>query len=101
VAVFPLGVPPSFDDPMRMLRAAGVMFSAGLALAAPVVLALLLTDVFVGVASRNLPQVNVLVLAIPLKVLVGYLVLSLSVVAWAPVVDHLFGRVGNVLGAPR
>lgn len=101
VTVFPLGSLPSFDDPMRMLAATGVMFSAGLALAAPVVLALLLTDVFVGVASRNLPQVNVLVLAIPMKVLVGYLVLSLSVVTWAPVVNHLFGRVGTVLGAPR
>jgi flagellar biosynthetic protein FliR len=101
VVDFPLGSLPAFDDPMRMLVAAGTMFSTGLALAAPVVLALLMTDVLVGVASRNLPQVNVLVLSIPLKVLVGYLVLSLAVTAWAPVVDTLFGKVGDVLGARR
>jgi flagellar biosynthetic protein FliR len=86
---------------MRMLAAAGTMFSTGLALAAPVVLALLMTDVLVGMASRNLPQVNVLVLSIPLKVLVGYLVLAVSVSAWAPVAATLFDRVGDVLGAKR
>ncbi len=98
---FPLGALPAFDDPMRMLVAAGTMFTTGVALAAPVVLALLMTDVLVGMASRNLPQVNVLVLSIPLKVLVGYLVLALSVTAWVPVVDTLFGRVGHVLGTNR
>lgn len=98
---FPLGGMPAFDDPMHMLVAAGSMFSTGLALAAPVVLALLMTDMLVGMASRNLPQVNVLVLSIPLKVLVGYLVLALSVSVWAPVAEPLFSHVGDVLGAMR
>lgn len=99
--VFPLGTMPTFDDPMRMLAAAGAMFSMGLALAAPVVLALLVADVLVGVASRNLPQVNVLMLSIPLKVLVGYMVLAVSVLAWAPVSATFFGLAGQVLGERR
>jgi flagellar biosynthesis protein FliR len=101
VQAFPLGTLPSFEDPMRLLSACGVMFSIGLALAAPVVLALLMTDVLVGVASRNLPQVNVLVLSIPLKVLVGYFVLAISVMAWAPIADSIFGMAGTVLGERR
>jgi flagellar biosynthesis protein FliR len=101
VTAFPLGTMPAFDDPMRMLTAAGAMFSMGLALAAPVVLALLVADVLVGVASRNLPQVNVLMLSIPLKVLVGYMVLAVSVLAWAPVSATFFGLAGNVLGERR
>jgi flagellar biosynthesis protein FliR len=101
IGAFPLGTWPSFDDPFAMLSASGLMFSAGLALAAPVVLALLMTDVLVGVASRNMPQVNVLVLSIPLKVLIGYAVLALAVTAWAPALDPLFGRAGDLLGARR
>jgi len=61
IDVFPLGQLPALSDPMRPLLAAGSMYSLGLALAAPVVMALLLTDLVVGVASRNLPQVNVLI----------------------------------------
>jgi flagellar biosynthesis protein FliR len=97
----PLGTLPTFDDPMRMLFAAGTMFSTGLALAAPVLLALLATDALIGVASRNLPQINVLVLSIPVKVLVGYVVLALTVTAWAPVVNTLFGQTIDLVKARR
>ncbi|HKU13569.1 MAG TPA: flagellar biosynthetic protein FliR [Steroidobacteraceae bacterium] len=97
--VFPLGRFPALDDPMQPIVATGSMFTFGLALAAPVAIALLLTDLAVGVASRNMPQVNVLVLAIPLKVVVGYLVLSLAVTGWAPLVQHGFSQMADVLGA--
>jgi flagellar biosynthesis protein FliR len=97
--VLPLGEFPALDDPMQPLLASGWMFAFGLALAAPVAIALLLTDVAVGVVSRNMPQVNVLVLAIPVKVIVGYLVLSVAVIGWAPLVQHAFGRMADGLGA--
>ena len=96
---FPIGRMPAFGDPMPLLSAAGGMFSLGLALAAPVAVALVLADVFIGIASRNMPQVNVLVLSIPLKVLIAYFVLAMSVRAWAPVTQRLFALVGDVLGA--
>jgi flagellar biosynthetic protein FliR len=44
IDLLPLGELPAFDDPMRPLLAAGSMFALGLALAAPVAVALLLTD---------------------------------------------------------
>jgi flagellar biosynthetic protein FliR len=94
---FPLGRLPALHDPMRLLLATGSMFALGLALAAPVVMALLLTDVVVGVASRNMPQVNVLVLAMPIKVIVGYLVLAFSITGWTPLLQQGFGRMGGLL----
>jgi flagellar biosynthetic protein FliR len=97
--VFPLGQLPALADPMRPLLAAGSMFALGVAFAAPVAVALLLTDVAVGVASRNMPQVNVLVLAIPVKVVVGYFVLGLAVIGWSPLVQRGFERMADVLGA--
>jgi flagellar biosynthetic protein FliR len=92
--VLPLGVLPSFDDPLRQLSSAGEMFTLALALAAPVVAAMLLVDVAMAVMSRNMPQINVLILAMPLKVLVGYFMLILSLGSWLPLLQQAFGRLG-------
>lgn len=96
--VFPLGQMPDLNDPMRPLLAAGWMFSLGFSLAAPLALALLLTDVCVGVLSRNMPQMNVLVLSIPIKVIIGYLVLSSVVVGWGPLVEQTFDHMAAAVG---
>jgi len=96
--VLPLGALPSMNDPMRPLLAAGAMFSLGLALAAPVVVALLLVDATIAVTSRNMPQVNVLILAMPVKIIVGYLVLALTMQGWGPLLRHAFGAAVQSLG---
>jgi len=98
VDLFPLGQLPALDDPMRPLLAAGWMYAFAIALAAPVSVALLLVDIAVGVLSRNMPQMNVLVMATPIKVLVAFLVLSLSVRTWAPLVHRDFDRAALLLG---
>jgi flagellar biosynthetic protein FliR len=98
IDVLPLGQWPALDDPMQPLLAAGSMFSLGVALAAPVAMSLLLTDMAIGVVSRNMPQVNVLVLAIPVKVIVGYAVLALSVRGWAPLIQQGFSQMTALAG---
>lgn len=90
VDAFPIGEMPPLADPMRLLLGTSAMFSLGLALAAPVIVALLLTDVAIAVASRNMPQVNMLILAMPVKIIVGYFVLALAVREWTPLVQHAF-----------
>jgi flagellar biosynthesis protein FliR len=60
-----------------VLQQATGLFTLGFALAAPVVLCLLLLEFALGVVARNLPQINMFVLAIPIKVIAGLLVLSL------------------------
>ena len=96
--VLPIGRLPALNDPMRPLLAAGLMFTLGVAFAAPVASALLLTDLSIGAVSRNMPQVNVLVLAIPVKVVIGYLVLALSVRGWGPLVEQAFSRMTDAMG---
>jgi flagellar biosynthesis protein FliR len=90
--LLPLGELPALDDPMRPLLATGSMFALGLALAAPVAAVLLLTDLAIGVVSRNMPQVNVLILATPIKVVVGYGVLALALAGWATQLQEGFER---------
>jgi flagellar biosynthetic protein FliR len=97
IDLLPLGQMPALHDPMQPLLAAGSMFALGLAFAGPVAVALLLTDVTIAVASRNMPQLNVLVLAIPLKVIVGYLVLAIAISGWGPLMQQALRQAVTVL----
>lgn len=99
IDVLPLGELPALNDPLQPLLAAGSMFTLGLALAAPLATALLLTDLAMGVMSRNMPQINVLILAMPVKIIVGYLVLALTVIGWGPLLQQGFSRMADVLEA--
>jgi flagellar biosynthetic protein FliR len=98
IEVLPLGELPELADPLRPVLAAGSMFALGLALAAPVSMSLLLTDVALGVMSRNMPQINVMILAMPVKVVVGYLVLAYSVIGWGPLLQQGFRGFAVSLG---
>lgn len=60
-----------------VVRQTSQMFSLGFAMMAPVVFCLTLVELGLGFLSRNLPQLNVLVLGIPIKVVVGLLALAL------------------------
>ena len=73
---FPVGQAASLDSAAEpVTRAAAALFTLGFALAAPVVLGLLLVDLALGVISRNLPQLNMLVLGVPVKIVAGLLAL--------------------------
>jgi flagellar biosynthetic protein FliR len=73
------------------------MFSLGLAFAGPVAVSLLLADLAIGVASRNMPQLNVLVLAMPIKMILAYAVLAIAVLGWGPLLDTGFALAATLL----
>jgi flagellar biosynthetic protein FliR len=56
---------------------AGILVAA-LEVAAPVILALILTDASFGVVSRVVPQLNVFAVGFPIKIIVGLLVVGVS-----------------------
>lgn len=72
-----------------LAQGAGTMFSMGFVIASPVVIALLLADVVIAVVSRNLPQMNVMFLSIPLKVLLGVSVMAAAVRLLGPVFNKV------------
>jgi flagellar biosynthesis protein FliR len=98
IDALPLGELPEFADPLRPVLAAGSIFTLGVALAAPVAVSLLLTDLALGVMSRNMPQINVLLLAMPVKVVVGYLVLAYSMMGWGQLLQQGFRGFALSLG---
>ncbi|QJW85937.1 flagellar biosynthetic protein FliR [Ramlibacter terrae] len=91
---FPLGAPWSIDTAAGpVLKQASGLFTLGFALAAPIVLSLLLVEFALGVIARNLPQVNMFVLGIPVKIIVGLLALSVWASGLGVVSGRLYGEI--------
>ncbi|HEY7953006.1 MAG TPA: flagellar biosynthetic protein FliR, partial [Solirubrobacteraceae bacterium] len=76
------------------------VFAATLEVAAPVVIALLITDVAFGVVSRVVPQISVFAVGFPAKVVVALLIVGASmpfVAGWMS--NEISTSVGDALGA--
>lgn len=61
------------------MRMASGMFMAGVKIGAPVIVALLLTNVALGLIARTVPQMNIFIVGLPLRILVGVLALSVTI----------------------
>ena len=63
----------------HVMRMASGMFMAGVKIGAPVIVALLLTNVALGLIARTVPQMNIFIVGLPLRILVGVLALSVTI----------------------
>ena len=84
----PLGSGGIAVDPMILAEQMGRMFVQGLKLAAPVAICLLLVELGMAILSRNIPQLNVFVISLPLKVIVGIAMLAFALRHLVPVVSQ-------------
>lgn len=71
----------------------GLMFSFGVALIVPVMLCLLLTEAGLAVISRVLPQMNVFIVGMPVKIMVGLAILALTVRAMGPTMGRVYASI--------
>ncbi len=76
-----------------VLQQSAAAFSLGFAIVAPVVFCLALIDLGLGVLARNLPQMNMFVVGIPIKVVAGLAALSLWIAASAGVVSRINAQI--------
>jgi flagellar biosynthetic protein FliR len=67
------------------------LFGIAVRVALPVTAALLLTDVALGIVERAVPQMNVLVVGMPLKVGVGVFVIALTIPLLTALMGAVFG----------
>ncbi|WP_088033751.1 flagellar biosynthetic protein FliR [Evansella clarkii] len=65
------------------------MFIIAFQMAMPIVGSLFLVDVALGMVSRTVPQVNVFVVGLPLKILAGFIILVLVMAPFFVIVQHL------------
>ena len=71
----------------------GLMFVYGLMLVAPAVFILLLLDVGLAISARTMPQVNIFIVGLPLKIFVGLVVLALSLNYLSPLLNRIFASI--------
>ena len=57
---------------LNIANAGGMIFSSGVLLALPVVVALLITNIGVGILGRVAPQLNIIAIGFPITMLVGF-----------------------------
>jgi flagellar biosynthetic protein FliR len=86
----PPGVAAYSSDWDAVLAQSRVMFTFGLALAAPVMFALLLADVALAMLARSMPMLNVFVFSFSLKIVLGLTALAASIKLAEPLLTALF-----------
>ncbi len=74
----------------NLMAVFGTIFAVGFKIAAPVIAAILITDVALGTVSRMVPQLNVFVIGMPLKILVGIVILMVTIPMFLYLLEGLF-----------
>jgi flagellar biosynthesis protein FliR len=73
-----------------LLQSLSTVFELAFQMAAPMIAALFLIDVGLGILARTAPQFNIFVIGMPLKVLVGFVLLTLLFPSFLNLFSELF-----------
>ena len=79
----------------HLLQLSGNMFVIALQVGAPVIAAMLLTSVAFGLVARTVPQMNVFIVAMPLKVGVGLLFIGFGLPYFTVFLKNIFSDIGQ------
>lgn len=82
---------------MLIIKAFIDFFSIGLKIAIPIVLIMILTDLTMGLVARTVPQLNVMILGLPIKILVGMACVVLSLGIIINLIEGSFNEIPNVI----
>ncbi len=84
----PVGYTVSFSPQIfeQILVVTGHVFSVGLGIAIPIFSVLFITDILLGFTSKMMPQMNIFMVSMPLKI---YLGLLLSLIFMRPMAEYL------------
>ncbi|WP_028595564.1 flagellar biosynthetic protein FliR [Paenibacillus assamensis] len=72
-------------------------FIIALQIAAPLIVSMFLADVALGFLAKTAPQFNIFVIGIPLKIILGLVVLLLTMPSMVYVMEHLFSKMFQAL----
>jgi flagellar biosynthetic protein FliR len=86
-----------------IVRWGALLFSAGVLLSLPLIAALLITNIALGILNRAAPQLNLFAVGFPITLIAGFAVLALTLPHLPPTLERLFGQgfeaIGSVLTA--
>lgn len=80
-----------------LARWGGHMLFSALSLALPVIAALLITNLALGVLSRAAPQLNIFAVGFPVTLVIGFIAALFSISYLLPIFEHLVGQTTETL----
>jgi len=92
--IFPIGTSLLIGDRAveKMVYILMEFFILAVKFSAPVMVAILLANILLGILARTMPQMNVFIVGLPLKIAVGMLTVIVSLEFLAPFTDLLFDK---------
>ena len=81
----------------QLMGIAGNMFVIAVKVGAPIIAALLLISIAFGLIARTVPQMNILFVAMPLKILIGLLFIGFSLPYLSAFLRTVFSGLGDTL----
>ncbi len=79
----------------QLIQLSGNMFVIGIQVGAPVIAAMLITSVSFGLIARTVPQMNIFIVAMPLKIGVGLIFLGFSLPYFSAFLNKIFSGLGQ------
>ncbi len=76
--VMPIALDSPSIDAMKIASWGSTIFSSGLLLALPVVTALLITNMALGILTKTAPQLNLFGIGFPITISIGFIVIAIS-----------------------
>jgi flagellar biosynthetic protein FliR len=90
IQIIPLGSGGALVSPAMLLSKLSSQFLLGLMVSAPTMLGLFAIDLTVAYASRSMPQANAYFVALPIKVLAGFVLLAGSLRYAPPLIERMY-----------
>jgi flagellar biosynthetic protein FliR len=88
--ILPIDQPLPVFPAERLFTLTGGLIAAGVQMALPIVGALMLTNLTLGLLARVAPQIHVFFLGIPLKIGLGILTLMVTMSSLLPILEEMF-----------
>lgn len=99
VTAVPLGTSmPSPEMANGMIELFSYFITASFQVALPALMVLLLIDIAMGVIGKVVPQLNVFLVSLPVKIVVGLSVLSMTLPSLSDVLGNLLGHLQSDIG---
>ena len=88
--IIPPGTMSLFAGFNPVIKQFGFMFTMALMIASPIILALLSIDLCGAVITRNMPQINTYFLTLPIKIILGLIILAMMLNYLNPICNTVF-----------
>ncbi|WP_298837171.1 fused FliR family export protein/FlhB family type III secretion system protein [Clostridium sp.] len=82
---------------MMMVKVFIEFFTLGLKIAIPIILIVIITDLSIGLVSRTVPQLNVMILGMPIKIVIGLACFSLVLPAALQLIVNSFYTIPDII----